>query len=131
MVLLGFDPGRDKCGLALVESDGEIILREVVSSQRAILTIKKWCQTYAVEKIIMGDKTTSKQWRDDLQKELPNFSIVMVDESNSTLEARERYWELSPPQGLMRFLPKGMRVPPCPVDDIVAVILVERFQLFL
>lgn len=128
MVLLGFDPGRDKCGLALVEGDGEIILREVVNSQRAIFTIKKWCQTYAVEQIIMGDKTTSKQWRDSLQKELPNFSIVMVDESNSTLEARERYWELFPPQGLMRLIPKGMRVPPCPVDDIVAVILVERFQ---
>lgn len=128
MVLLGFDPGRDKCGLALVGSDGEIILREVVNSQKAILTIKKWCQTYAVEQMIMGDKTTSKQWRDYLHGEFPNFSIVMVDESNSTLEARERYWELSPPRGLMRLVPKGMRVPPCPVDDIVAVILVERFQ---
>lgn len=128
MVLLGFDPGRDKCGLALVGSDGEIILREVVNSQKAIFSIKKWCKTYAVEQIIMGDKTTSKQWRDYLHEEFPNFSIVMVDESNSTLEARERYWELSPPRGLMRLVPKGMRVPPCPVDDIVAVILVERFQ---
>ncbi|QDZ40469.1 pre-16S rRNA-processing nuclease YqgF [Euhalothece natronophila Z-M001] len=128
MVLLGFDPGRDKCGLALVGSGGNIILREVVTSEKAVLTIKEWSQAHSVKKMVMGDKTTSKQWRDYLQKELPNLSIVMVDESHSTLEARQRYWELSPPKGLMRFLPKGLRVPPCPVDDIVAVILVERYQ---
>lgn len=128
MALLGFDPGRDKCGLALVGNQGEILQRKVVKSENAIITLKEWSQRYAVEKLVIGDKTTSKQWQATLKQELPHLPIVAVDESYSTQQARDRYWELSPPRGFMRLLPKGLRVPPCPVDDIVAVILVERFQ---
>lgn len=128
MALLGFDPGRDKCGLALVGNQGEILQRKVVKSENAIITLKEWSQRYAVEKLVIGDKTTSKQWQGTLKQELPHLPMVAVDESYSTQQARDRYWELSPPRGFMRLLPKGLRVPPCPVDDIVAVILVERFQ---
>lgn len=126
MLLLGFDPGRDKCGLALVEAEGNIIQKEVVVSQQAILTIKKWSQTYSIAQIVMGNQTTSKQWRDQLKEAFPEMEIIMVDERNSSLEARDRYWQLYPPRGLMALVPKGMRVPPRPIDDIVAVLLVER-----
>jgi RNase H-fold protein (predicted Holliday junction resolvase) len=126
MLLLGFDPGRDKCGLALVEAEGNIIQKEVVVSQQAILTIKKWSQTYSIAQIVMGNQTTSKQWRDQLKEAFPEIEIIMVDERNSSIEARDRYWQLYPPRGLMALVPKGMRVPPRPIDDIVAVLLVER-----
>ncbi len=52
---------------------------------------------------------------------------MLVDERYSSLEARERYWQMYPPTGLARLIPKGMRVPPRPVDDIVAIILIERY----
>jgi hypothetical protein len=32
-----------------------------------------------------------------------------------------------PPAGLSRLIPQGMRVPPRPVDDIVAIVLIERY----
>ncbi|TAG61687.1 MAG: resolvase, partial [Oscillatoriales cyanobacterium] len=53
--------------------------------------------------------------------------IVQVDERFSSLEAKDRYWEMYPPTGLSRLIPQGMRTPPRPVDDIVAIVLIERY----
>mgnify|MGYP000043385429 FL=1 len=126
MIIIGFDPGRDKCGLALMEKTGNIICCEVVISSRALATLKSWSNQYAVSQIVMGNQTTSEQWREELRAYFPDIPIKMVDERNTTLEARDRYWEFYPPRGLMRLVPKGMRIPPRPVDDIVAILLVER-----
>ncbi|PSO49633.1 MAG: resolvase [Cyanobacteria bacterium SW_9_44_58] len=126
MLQLGFDPGRDKCGLAILDTTGNIIVHEVVNSEQAVFTIKNWCHVYAIDQIVMGNQTTSKTWQDTLKANFPEIPITMVDERNSTLEARERYWQLYPPRGLWRLVPKGMRIPPRPIDDIVAVLLVER-----
>jgi RNase H-fold protein (predicted Holliday junction resolvase) len=126
MLQLGFDPGRDKCGLAILDTAGNIMVHEVVNSEQAILTINKWCHVYAVDQIVMGNQTTSKAWQNTLKANFPEIPIMMVDERNSTLEARERYWQLYPPRGLWRLVPKGMRIPPRPIDDIVAILLVER-----
>ncbi|MBC6417668.1 MAG: hypothetical protein GDA44_02175 [Prochloron sp. SP5CPC1] len=76
----------------------------------------------------MGDQTTAKSWQNKIESILsPSLPIVMVDERNSSLEARERYWQMYPPQGLIRLIPQGMRLPPRPVDDIVAILLIERY----
>lgn len=53
--------------------------------------------------------------------------VIAVDERNSTLEARDRYWQLFAPQGWQRLIPKGLRLPPRPIDDIVAIVLLERY----
>ena len=125
MVILGFDPGRDKCGVAVRAKDGQLLNHQVVVSERAIATVESLCQQYPVELIVMGNQTTAKSWRQKLdQLRLP---IVMVDERNSSLEARDRYWQMYPPQGLQRLIPQGMRLPPRPIDDIVAILLIERY----
>jgi len=126
MLILGFDPGRDKCGLALVNETGTVMRQEVVRSDQALLTIEQWYAHDPIQKIVLGNQTTSKEWQATLQAKFPLLPILRVDERNSTLEARDRYWKLYPPKGLMRLIPKGMRVPPGPIDDIVAIILVER-----
>ncbi|BAQ60742.1 hypothetical protein GM3708_1148 [Geminocystis sp. NIES-3708] len=127
-MILGFDPGRDKCGLAIVNNN-QILYNQVVSSEEAITTIVNLIQEYKPSKLVMGNQTTSKQWKQKLQDKLNlSIDIVLVDEKNSTVEAREKYWEMYPPQGLTKFIPKGLRIPPRPVDDIVAVILIERFD---
>lgn len=127
-VILGFDPGRDKCGVAVQNSDRAIVFHQVIESKRAISTIKQLSQQYGVELIVMGDKTTAKSWFKQLKTHLnTNLPIVMVDENNSTLEARDRYWQMYPAQGLTRLIPQSLRVPPRPVDDIVAILLIERY----
>ena len=76
----------------------------------------------------MGDQTTSKMWKQKLTEILPeSLSIIQVNERYSTLEARDRYWQIYPPKGLTRLIPKGMRTPPRPIDDIVAIVLIERY----
>lgn len=132
MIILGFDPGRDKCGIALMRETRQIITHEVINSEEAIAFIKNLCQQYPIELLVMGNQTTAKTWKAKLEAELPqSIPIIMVDERNSTLEARDRYWFMYPPKGLQRFIPQGMRVPPRPVDDIVAILLIERYFLHL
>ena len=75
----------------------------------------------------MGNQTTAQQWYERLRQYLPaQIPLTFVNERNSTAEARERYWQLYPPQGLGRLVPLGLRTPPRPVDDIVAIVLIER-----
>ena len=128
MAILGFDPGKDKCGVAVKKEGGELIYHEVISSQEVIISMDVLCEKYGVKLLVMGNQTTSKQWKQRLQENLTTkVPIVMVDERNSTLEARDRYWEMYPPQGLKKLIPQGMRLPPRPVDDIVAILLIERY----
>ena len=127
-VILGFDPGRDKCGVAVMGLDRRLFYHEVVPSPEAITIILGLLQKFPISLLVMGDQTTAKSWKKKLQEEMPErFSIVLVDERYSTLEARERYWQMFPPKGLTKILPKGMRNPPRPIDDIVAILLIERY----
>lgn len=127
-MIIGFDPGRDKCGIAVRDEQGQFIYHQVISSEDAIASLQSLSQQFPIELLVMGNQTTSKQWKQQLESQLsPLISIAMVDERNSTLEARNRYWEMYPPTGLTRLLPLGMRVPPRPIDDIVAILLIERY----
>ena len=126
-VILGFDPGRQKCGLAIMGLDRVLYHRSVVASDTVLEAIKQLRQQYPISLIVMGDQTTAKAWKAQLAdlKNLPR--VVMVDERYSSLEARDRYWQLHPPRGLQRLLPEGLRQPSVPIDDIVAMLLIERY----
>jgi len=127
-MILGFDPGRDKCGLAVVGRERQLLYHQVVLSQDAIATIQQLCQQFVIETIVMGDQTTAKSWKQKIVGELgTSIPIVLVDERYSSLEARDRYWQMYPPKGIELLVPKGLRQPPRPVDDIVAILLIERY----
>ncbi|MEG4406633.1 pre-16S rRNA-processing nuclease YqgF [Microcoleus sp. MON2_D5] len=127
-MIVGFDPGKDKCGIAVMGRDKKVCYHQVVLSEAAISTIQSLCQQFPIELLVMGDQTTSKSWKQKLTQSLsPEIEIVRVDERFSSLEAKERYWEMYPPTGLSRLIPQGMRTPPRPVDDIVAIVLIHRY----
>lgn len=127
-VVLGFDPGRDKCGIAVMGLDRQLYYHKVILAEEAIANIKVQLQKFTVSLIVMGDQTTAKKWKQQLNQELSKpRNIILVDERYSTLEARDRYWQMYPPQGIIKLLPKGMRQPPRAIDDIVAVLLIERY----
>ncbi|AUT02227.1 resolvase [Nostoc sp. CENA543] len=127
-VILGFDPGKDKCGVAIMGLDRQLHYHQVVPSPEAIATINILRQRFPVSLLVMGNQTTAKRWKQQLQQELVEpVNIVLVDERYSTLEARDRYWQMYPPQGLTKLIPEGMRQPPRPIDDIVAILLIERY----
>jgi RNase H-fold protein (predicted Holliday junction resolvase) len=127
-MILGFDPGKDKCGVAIVEKKN-VIYHRVIVSEMAIATLQKLIQEYPIKSIVMGNLTTSKLWQQKLATNLTEkIEIILINEHNSTVEARTRYWQMYPPQGLQKLVPEGMRFPPRAIDDIVAIILVERYQ---
>jgi RNase H-fold protein (predicted Holliday junction resolvase) len=127
MVYLGFDPGKDKCGVAVVDQTGVALYHEVLPSDTLLEQLPALCTQWQVLQVVMGDRTTAKQWQKKLTQALPNTPITLVDEHYSTLAARDLYWEMYPPQGFQRLMPQGMRLPPRPIDDLVAIILVRRY----
>ena len=127
-MMLGFDPGKDKCGIAVMGRDRNVSYHQVVPSESIISTIQSLCQQFPIELLVMGDQTTSKSWKQKLTQNLsPSIAIIQIDERYSSLEAKERYWQMYPATGLNRLIPLGMRTPPRPVDDIVAIVLIERY----
>lgn len=127
-VILGFDPGRHKCGLAVMGVDRTLRYHQVVNTDAAIATIQNLQQQFPISLVVMGDQTTAKEWRQTLNSQLPDpLRIVMVDERYSSLEARDRYWKMFPPKGLSRLVPQSFRSISRPIDDIVAILLIERY----
>ena len=93
--VVGFDPGRSKCGLVLVTTDSAQVLDSDVLVPEAVLTtLNKWRQRGDLEMIVMGDGTGSKTWIEPLQE---LTTLVQVNERGTTLKARQRYWQLWPP----------------------------------
>ncbi|MGK7912533.1 MAG: resolvase [Synechococcus sp.] len=145
--LMGFDPGRDKCGLAVAKvaeplraREGEtgalnameLCHREIVRSDDVETRLQAQFDTFHLDSdvpldFIMGNQTTARRWQQRLLQTFPKLNIHLVDERFSSQEARQRYWSIYPARGLQRFIPLGMREPPRPIDDIVAQILIERY----
>ncbi|MFN3361884.1 MAG: pre-16S rRNA-processing nuclease YqgF [Pseudanabaenaceae cyanobacterium] len=123
-MFLGLDPGKSKCGLAVMDFERKLWLQEVVPTSRTIERIEKILADYPISVIVLGNGTGSQSWRQLLE---PQVRVVVIDEKFSTLEARQRYWQLYPPQGIFKLLPPSWRIPPRPFDDVVAVVLIERY----
>lgn len=126
MAIAAVDPGRDKCGLAVLAEDGSIISQKVIETDR----LEREVAAAAVDGLrclVLGNGTTSAQAKSRIEKVLPELPIVVVDEYRTTEMAKTAYWEACPPMGWRRLLPVTMQVPPVPVDDYVAVILARRY----
>lgn len=127
--LAAVDPGREKCGLALMSTDGGVVERRVAPRREALALLVQWTETYGVRTVVLGDGTGSKEFAREIEKSplAGRVRVCVVDERLSTLAARERYFEEHPPRGWRRLLPRSLQVPPVPYDDFVAAILGERF----
>ena len=124
-MFMGIDPGRDKCGVAILTAAGEIKFQRVIQTEELDAVIKNLAAEFAIEKVILGDGTTHKAAAQKVKA--AGLTFELVDEKHTTEEARREYWVKNPPRGWRKFLPTSMQVPPEPVDAIVAEILVRRF----
>ena len=125
--IAALDPGRDKCGLAVLSRSGDILLQQVISTASLEQEIARVVEGYNPEVLLMGNGTTSSQAEGRIRSAAPGLEVKVVDEYRTTEQARGEYWKAHPPTGLRRLLPVSMQVPPVPVDDFVAVILARRF----
>lgn len=122
--VLAIDPGREKCGVAVLASDGRVLVQEVVATAALDAAVGALIRAYEPN-VIMGNGTTSADAKKRV--EALGVSVTLVDEYRTTDAAKCAYWEAHPPRGWRRLMPRGMLVPPVPVDDFVAVILAQRF----
>lgn len=129
-IIIAIDPGREKCGIAVVHQQQGVLSQQVIQTAQLKLVVQQLIVDHNVNVIVMGDGTSSKQAKQALESMIianQSLTITLVDERHSTDQARCLYWRKHPPQGFMRLIPVTMQVPPNPVDDYVAVILAERY----
>jgi RNase H-fold protein (predicted Holliday junction resolvase) len=128
--VVAFDPGRSKCGLLLADTSTNTVLQgKVIPSSEVLDQLRAWManaleETAQIAELVIGDGTSSTIW----QQQLPtNLKVHVVDETGTTLRARERYWQLWPARGWRRMLPSGLRLPPGDLDAIAALVILEDY----
>lgn len=126
-MFLAVDPGRHKCGWALVKDDGEIVARGIWLRAEVPSRFEALAQTHPIDPVVMGDRTGHQ----DLLRDLAacrawNGRVVLIGEDRSSEEARRRCVRETA-RGWQRLLPASLRYPREPYDDFVAVILAERY----
>jgi len=130
LYIVAVDPGREKCGLAVLSPEGEVREQRVVSRSELFHHLAGCLQRYGVFQLVVGDRTGSKELiaefdKSPLSERVP--PVRRVDEHLSSHEARLRYFRDHPPRGWRRLIPRTMLTPAEPYDDYVAVILAERY----
>ena len=142
-LILAFDPGRDKTGFALASLGGELIFSGIFpSSERGkffgALLNSESVDEFIIEKreekisgfigrvkfMAVGNGTGSKEFYEAVKA--LKFEIKITDERGTTLAARNLYWKIHKPGFFLRFLPKGLRVPPRVLDDLAAWAIARR-----
>lgn len=129
MVVAAIDPGREKCGVAIVAESGEVLEQSVVATVWLADEMVERVRRFSPERILLGNGTTSRAAEAIIREILPDIPIEIVDEYRTTDDARRAYWKANPPTGWRRFFPTSMQVPPEPVDDFVAVLLAQRYLI--
>ena len=107
--------------------DRALYYQQVVSADSVIDEISELRQRFPISMVVLGDQTASKGWKNALSQLSDPPRIMLVDERYSSLEARDRYWQMYPPTGLTGLIPQALRTIPRPIDDIVAILLIERY----
>jgi len=124
--VLGLDPGTRKCGYALVTALGVPPLTlgiAPVEGLRERLRALLHATPVAVAAIGRGTNAAAVC---EIAQAL-GLRVELVDERETTLKARARYFEDHPPRGWRRLIPRGMLLPERPIDDYAALLIAERY----
>lgn len=93
--VIAIDPGRDKCGVAVVHKTRGVLGREVIKTSEVVLRIAQLLGEYDLAKIVLGNSTSSRTLKrqiEGIQTTDRQIEIALVNEYRSTDEARTRYW---------------------------------------
>ncbi|MCF4151378.1 endonuclease [Dethiosulfovibrio sp. F2B] len=142
-LFLAIDPGRSKFGWALVEENGRFLcsgitglplLESFLSKLKKKLPLSldeiplegklETNLRCEIDGVFIGNGTGRELFIEEVERFFPWCHLI--DESNSTLEAREIYWTFHPPTGWRRFLPLSLQTPPRSVDDLAAYCIAMR-----
>lgn len=118
-VIVAIDPGKH-VGIAFVSLQGELGWHTITDvAGLNMLELPKDAT------VIVGNGTGAQQVTRVLQTR--NINYQLVEERNTSLEARQLYFAGHPPKGWQRLLPPGLRSPNVLIDDYAAYAIALRF----
>ena len=125
--VLAIDPGRMKCGLAVVRQDGTVLFRGIVEVGGLVTRVVDLIAVHQPLVILCGDGTGAKPILQALQAAALASPVLPVNEAHTSEQARARFVRENRPPLLQRLLPLSLRSPWLPYDDYVAILLAERY----
>ena len=124
--LISIDPGKCKCGLVLVDLQKKKVDQAIVLNTESLPNyVKNLNGSENISKVIIGNGTTSRQNIEKL--DFIRNDLIIVEEKNTTLRAKKRYFEIFPTKGLKSFLPKEIFIMNKNLDALSALIILEDY----
>ena len=130
--VLAVDPGREKTGIAILSKESLLLMMDIGPTDSIEVELVAVLRQYpTISHMICGNGTNHKVVGSIVKAVAvaQTKSFALVNEKYTTEEARRRYFEVHPPTGWRKLMPKGMLYPPVPVDDITAWIIGKRWLL--
>lgn len=124
--VLGLDPGTRKCGYAILTALGAPPLTLGIAPVEALAERLRELLAQTPIAIAAIGRGTNAPAVAAMAREL-GLPVALVDERETTLLARARFFDDHPPRGWRRFMPRGMLLPDRPIDDYAALLIAERY----
>ncbi|MDE2125456.1 MAG: pre-16S rRNA-processing nuclease YqgF [Armatimonadetes bacterium] len=125
--VLSVDPGTGKCGVAVLEAPATVLWHGIVPRTELRSRVIDLLHRFCPDCILVGNGTGSRDATTDLRAVAGKLPVIPVPERNSSERARARCVAEQRPRGWQRMLPRSLRTPNEPYDDVVAVILAEEY----
>ena len=97
----------------------------VLNTESLPIYVKNLNASENISKVIIGNGTTSRQNIEKL--DFIRNNLIIVEEKNTTLRAKKRYFEIFPTKGLKSFLPKEIFIMNKNLDALSALIILEDY----
>lgn len=130
--VLAIDPGSHKVGYAIVYDDLSHGDMGIISIDELPNLVRRYFGNFSDENsskplLVVGDGTGSKQICNLFKTLVSGICPCVKNEKNTTLNARNKYFQENPPKGLRRLIPLGLQWPPRPIDDYAAWVIGEKY----
>ncbi len=120
------DPGTRKCGFAVLERIGAPPLAlGIVPLEDFGARLGALRDAWTIEMVAIGQGTNAAAVSATVRD--AGLPFALVDERETTLRARARFFDDHPPRGWRRLVPRGMLLPNRPIDDYAALLIAERY----
>ncbi len=125
-MLLGVDPGTRKCGYAVIERLGaQPLTLGIAPLDEFAAKLAALRAAFPIDMVAIGHGTNSGVVSAAVRD--AGLPFALVDERETTLQARSRFFVDHPPRGWRRLIPRGMLLPDRPIDDYAALLIAERY----
>ena len=123
---VSIDPGKNKCGIVLADLNKKKVEQAIVLNTDFLPKyLNALNRAENISMFLIGNGTTSKQNIEKLK--FLKKDLIIVEEKNTTLRAKKRYFEIFPTKGLKSFLPKEIFIMNKNLDALSALIILEDY----